>query len=83
MAKLRLALATALAAAPIVLGSATPARAITATIPNYMVQVWSCAINVPGGACYRWYQYPSNGYYNPSVPSTVVANRYVYNRYQF
>jgi hypothetical protein len=81
MSKLRLVLAASITASAILTLTAEPAHAVI--VANQMVQVYSCAINVRGGACYAWYRYPYNGYYNPAVPSVVVLNRFVYNRYQF
>lgn len=52
-------------------------------VANQYIQVWSCAINVPGGACYRWYAYQTNPPYKSYCPSVTVGNKYVYNRYQF
>lgn len=75
---LSLLLATAVSSLLLV---AAPAQA--AVVANQFIQVWSCAVNVPGGNCYRWYQYQTNPPYNPAFPNVVVGNRYVYNRYQF
>lgn len=64
----------------------TPAHAgtitVTASVANRVVQVWSCAVNVPGGGCYRWYTWQLNPPYNPKAPTQIVQNQYVYNRVQ-